>query len=360
MVATQQVIIDGDGHVLEDMEGIRKFLPSHALPEERLVKLLGIFPHLDHLHIAPGKTPPGSFNMVDANGWVEFAQEVGIKTSILYPTMGLAYGRIANPDWAISTTRAYNDWLYETYMKKSPVLKGMGLIPMQEPDAAIEELRRIVKDLGMPGAMLPATGLTALLGAKEYWPIYREAEKLGCCLAIHGGAHSDMGLNHMNVFAATHALGHPFGLLINFASIVFNGIFDKFPKVKIAFMEGGVAWFLMALERFTGSHSAFTTNDPRKELLQLKPKEKVSDYIIRHIKAGQIFVGCEGDEPLLAQAVKIVGAEPFMFSSDFPHEVNAELCQHEIEELLENEELTAADKEAILHTNAARFYNLEK
>ena len=69
-------------------------------------------------------------------------------------------------------------------------------------------------------------------------------------------------------------------------------------------------------------------------------------------------VSAEGEEPTLTYAVKTVGAEPFVFSSDFPHEVNAEMCKHEMEELLETDELSQTDKEAIFATNAARFYRL--
>ena len=76
------------------------------------------------------------------------------------------------------------------------------------------------------------------------------------------------------------------------------------------------------------------------------------------IKAGRVYVGVEGDEPSLAWAVKQFGPEAFVFSSDFPHEVNIESCQHEIEELLENDELSEDDKQAILYDNALRFYGL--
>src|SRR2546430_16028032 len=99
-------------------------------------------------------------------------------------------------------------------------------------------------------------------------------------------------------------------------------------------------------------------HDPRKRFFNLRPKEKVSDYIARQIDAGRIFVGCEGDEPDIGHAVKRVGNKPFVYSSDFPHEVNNEFCKHEINEMLENDELTAADKAAVLHGNARKFYNL--
>ena len=243
-------------------------------------------------------------------------------------------------------------------MAKSPRLLGMGLIPMQEPTAAVEELRRCVLELGMKGVMLPSTGLPSPLGAKEYWPIYAEADKLGCAVAVHGGCHQDLGMNQLNVFAATHAMGHPFGIMIGFGSMLFSGNFDRFPNARYGFLEGGVAWFLMALERFTGSYNNFIPHDPRGEYLQLRAGEQVSDYICRHVNEGRLFVGVEGDEPSLVYAVKTAGSGAFMFSSDFPHEVNNEGIKHEIQELLMNEELSTEDKDAILRCNAARFYGL--
>jgi predicted TIM-barrel fold metal-dependent hydrolase len=84
----------------------------------------------------------------------------------------------------------------------------------------------------------------------------------------------------------------------------------------------------------------------------------VSDYIIRHAIARRIFVGCEGGEPLIATAVKMIGNEPFMYSSDFPHEVNAATCKKELIELSENDQLSEADKDAIFRNNAVEFYRL--
>ena len=78
----------------------------------------------------------------------------------------------------------------------------------------------------------------------------------------------------------------------------------------------------------------------------------------KHIDAGRLFIGCEGSEPLIGKAVELVGHRPFMFSSDFPHEVNNVFCKEEIEELEENDELSDADKAAILGENARLFYQL--
>src|SRR5581483_1513880 len=206
-------------------------------------------------------------------------------------------------------------------------------------------------------AMLPSTGLRHYLGDEEYWPIYEVANELGVPLAVHGGAHQDMGMNQMRTFAPVHALGHPFGIMINFASMVFNGVFDRFPNVNFGFLEAGVSWLLLCLERFGGSSEAFKNHDPNAEHQQLTGHE-LTEALLAQLRGGRIFVGVEGDELALAAAVKLVGAQPFVFSSDYPHEVNADICRHEIEELLENDDISRTDKEAILCHNAARFYNL--
>ena len=206
--------------------------------------------------------------------------------------------------------------------------------------------------------MLGPNSLAAHFGAKGYWPVYQEADRLGCALALHGACHSNFGMDDLNVYAGIQALGHPFGQLINFTSMVLNGIFDKFPNVRFGFMEAGVDWFLMALERCDGAYRTFMPPDPRGRLLRLEAGESVRDYIIRHVKEGRIFIGCEGNEPDLAYAVRTVGREPFVFSSDFPHEVNTDTCREEIQEILASEGLTAQDKKAILYDNAKRFYRL--
>jgi hypothetical protein len=346
-------IIDGDGHVFEDGEAMQKFLPA---PFNQGPARARWFPPLDHFHDFIGETPPGSFRRVGPDGWLEFADDVGIESTVLYTTGGLAFGKITHRDWAIAVARAYNDWLHETYLQRSPRFKGMALIPMQDPEAAVEELRRAVEELGFCGAMLPSTGLKDHLGAKEYWPVYAEADRLGCAIGVHGGAHSGMGFDHLNVYTPVGAMGHPMALLINFSGILFNGILDRFPNAKFGFMEGGVAWLLVALERFERAHETHVQWNPRGELAPLAD-EQVNEYIRKHVREGRLFVGCEGDEPALGYAVSQVGGA-FIYSSDFPHEVNNESCKREIEELIECPDLTEADKEGILHANAERFYGL--
>lgn len=348
-------IIDADGHVVEDLDAILKRMPA---PYTQKSRVRDPFPPLDHLHSSNLHiVPPGSFPEVGPDGWLEFLDDVGIESTILYPTRGLAFGKVVSRDWAVDLARAYNDWLYETYLEKNARFKAMALIPLQDPYAAAAELRHAVSDLGMYGAMLPSTGIQVNLGREFYWPIYEEANRLRCCLAIHGGAHANLGLDDLNPYAPVHALGHPFGQMICFAAIVFNGLCDKFSCVRFGFLEGGVAWFLTCLERFDRSYETHIQYDPRGEFLQLEPGESVSEYILRHVGHDRIFISCEGREAHLPYAIRTVGHGPFIYATDFPHEVNSEYCKEGIWALLEDSELSSKDTEAIFHRNAERYYS---
>jgi predicted TIM-barrel fold metal-dependent hydrolase len=356
----QMRVIDGDGHIFEDFEAIGRRLPEPWRSGGRGFNRDTITPPLDHLHVDVGVTPPGSFDRrVGPKEWVGFMDDLGIEQAVLFPTAFLAFGRLPYPEYAIATSRAYNDWLAETYLAYSPRFAGMAIIPMQEPEVAVAELRRCVTELGMRGGMLNVDNMHGSLGAKHYYPVYAEANRLGCCLGVHGGCHAGLGMDDFPCEAPVHALGHPFTLMTAFAAVVFNGLLDKFPNVRWGFLEGGVAWVMTVLERFQGSYEAFQPINTRGDLIQLPPGERMRDYLRRQFQSGRLFVGCEGDEPALVTVAKEIGPNALIFSSDFPHEVNNDSCREEIEELIENPGLDDAAKAGILHTNAERFYGLQ-
>jgi predicted TIM-barrel fold metal-dependent hydrolase len=362
MVTTK--VIDGDGHVLEDVKGIIERLDqpyrkmAQTAAQLRAVGTMDIFPPLDHLHTGRAvETPPlrDRRPLAGPDQWRSFLDDVGIERTVLYPTRGLAFGHIVSLDYAVAVARAYNDWLRDTYLEFDGRFHGMALLPLQDPEEAVKELRRAVTELGMLGALLPTNGLPQLLGAKPYRPVFAEAERLGCCLSVHGGAHDGFGMDHLNMYVPVHALGHPWGLMINLASIVYNGIFDQFPGTRLAFLEGGVAWLLMCMERFHSSHETHFQYIPPREY-GLREEQHPDRYIIEQINAGRLFVGCETEELTMPFALQVVGNSPFIYSSDYPHEVTNETCKRDIAELAESDHMTGDDKEAILFANAERYY----
>src|SRR6476646_5763912 len=228
-------IIDADGHVNDRtcMDEISKFMPPGNHTQ--------VFPSFDHIHFhfLEGGEKRSRTGNVGPQEWIDFLDETEIDWTVVYPTAGLAVGRIIAEDWAIAACRAYNNWLHEKFTKVSPRIKGMALIPIQDSEAACAELRRAVKELGMAGAMLPSNGegIKGHYGGKIYWPIYEEAEKLNAPLAVHVGALHHLGMDSIGVYYPVHALGHPFGIMAQAArcyptgcSIAFQNCASVFSK----------------------------------------------------------------------------------------------------------------------------------
>jgi uncharacterized protein len=357
-------IVDGDGHIFEDGEGIARHFPYSAAGA-RLRS--GVFPLNSHIQYSLTRTPPGAFATTPdgrfknpgPEGWMEFMDEIGLEYTVLFPTAGQRIGRIVDRDYALGAARAYNDWLAETYLRRDSRFKGIALLPMHDAEAALEELQRAYTELGMCGVLFPATGVHLNLGAKPYWPVYGAAAKLGCPVVVHGGGHWDLGMETMNVSTGANAIGHPMSLAIALAEMVLNNLFERFSGLRVAYLEGGPLWFLMAIERLSRSYEAGTPINPRGELLRLPKGQTVGDYLRGLVEAGRLAVGIEGGETDLPYAIKVAGPKAFMFSSDFPHEVNTQTVLKEIHELRENEEISDEAKDGILRKNAARFYRLD-
>ena len=358
MEGTPMQIIDADGHVNDRacQDEIARYMPEGN-------RSSAIFPVLDHLHFHYLRPRDNNKELRNpgAAEWLAFLDETGIEWSVLYPTFGLAVGRFVSREWAVAACIAYNRWLHERFLSKSPRLKGMALLPIQHVDSAVAELRYAVTELGMMGGMLPSNGegIKTHLGDDIYWPIYEEAEKLGCCLAVHVGSLHHLGMDSFSTYYPVHAVGHPMGIMIQAAAMLSHGVFERFPNLRVGFLEGGATWVPFFMDRLDRSyHEGHMQTDADGVVLGgPEPGEKASDYFKRHVRAGRIFVGFDCDDDGLGFAVGKAGRDAFLFGSDFPHEVfDAKKCRHEIDELLERDDLTERDKAAVLGGNAMRLY----
>ena len=349
-------IIDADGHVNDHACGdeIAAYMPKG----NQMAKL---FPEFDHLHFRYLKQNRRTTGNPSPDDWNRFLDNTGIGRTVLYPTAGLAVGRIIAPEWAVVACSAYNKWLYEKFLNKNSRLKGMALIPLQDIDAAVNELRRAVKELGMLGGILPSNGeaIQGHLGSKIYWPLYAEAEALGCSLAVHVGCLHHLGLDSFSTYYAAHALGHPFSLMVQCAAMLAHGVFDRFSNLRVAFLEGGATWVPFMMDRLDRSyHDGHMQLDLQGNLIGGPAHgENARDYFVKQLRKGRIFAGFDCDDDGLNTAVEKAGRQAFLFGSDFPHEVfDSAKCRHEIDELLERADLTKEDKEAVLGGNAVSFY----
>jgi predicted TIM-barrel fold metal-dependent hydrolase len=358
-------VIDADGHVFEDVPAIIERLadPYRTVRAQELSNHSRVFPPIGYLSSMPFVVTAGADRQPEETGndpasWEYFLDEVGIDRTVLYPSLGLTVGRVRDLGYSVALARAYNDWLADTYLRHpSGRFQAAALLPMQVPEAAADELRRAVTELGFCSAVVPSNGLANHPGDARFFAIYAAAEELGVGLSFHGGdGHDGMGFDDFNVFAAAHALGHPFSLLIAFGGMLFNGVFDRFPSLRVAYLEGGAAWILLAVERFSESFGALRPIES-EHTLQLPGGTTIRDYILELVRSDRVVLGCEGSEDQLAVAIDYLGCAPFMFSSDFPHEVSAESCRHELE-VLDELDLDVETKGLLCGGTARKFYRL--
>ncbi len=349
-------IVDCDGHIIEDGSQIIEYMDERyrssiqARPDSAASRL---FPGLDGMHMPQARRAGAAGRArVDASDhrtgsaedWVAFVEKAGIENTVLFTTAGLSVGIIQSPDYATAVCRAYNDYVFHRYSQVNSSLHPMALIPMQSVSAAVAELRRAVVDLGLPGAMLPTRGLPVNLGHEMYWPIYEEAERLDCVLALHGGSNMGLGMEGFTDNGASHMLHHPLPLIINFVSYFRQGVADNYPDVRIGFMEGGAGWLAFVLDRIA-----------RED--EYRPRDS-SVNVVEWLQSGRVLIGCEGSETTLGHLVERIGSTPFAYASDYPHEVDAQSAEEEIDELAEYPGITDSDRAAVLGGNAARFFKL--
>ena len=122
---------------------------------------------------------------------------------------------------------------------------------MRSPQAAAEELECAVKELGIIGFEILPPGLPVALGDSFWDPVYAAAEKCGAVLGIHGTRSwsREFGAEGLNTFAEVHAYAFTAGILLQFTSMICQGVPVRFPKLRMAFLEIGATWLPYYLDR---------------------------------------------------------------------------------------------------------------
>jgi len=341
-------VIDADGHVYERDDELFEHLDA-PYTAKRTVFGFPFWPTLDGYHRGAIHSRLDIHQTLATNAriWLEFLDAAEITRTVLYPTAALTCGLIRDHDWAVALARAYNSWLFERYLKVSPRLHGMALLALQEPHEAAAELRRAVVDLGMLGGVLTPIGLRKPLGHSDFDPIYQEAVRLDCPLAVHAGPSQGLGLDVLEYFAQVHTLSHPFAQMIQVTSMVMSGVLDRFPTLRVAFLEAGASWVPFLIHRMDRSYAG------------RKHAEYVGGVIhapSTYIKSGNLFFSAEPNEQSLPHIADKIGVNTLLFTSDFPHEVNLAHCRAEIDAVLSRTDLSNTLQKGLLAENAQRLY----
>jgi len=314
-------IVDADGHLDERPDEIIACLDPPLRDQAIIGRGHGLFPSWQatenrartYLH---GQTHSPYRHDPTPERWLEFADRAGIEQAILYPTDALSFSLCEDPEVAVLLARAYNTWAHDRYTRFSERLKCVALLPLQDVPSAVRELRRIHSELGMPGAFLPAIGPRKPLGSQDYWPIYEEAERLGCFLGVHG-AHMGRGRDILSGLRGAGLLHHPISQLVELTSFVSEGVFETFPRLKVGFLEAGCGWVPYLMDRLD---EKWEVNHARSPL-----RKKPSSYV----RECRLYFSAEPYESTLPLMIERVGADHLFVASDFPHELDdAGFLQH--------------------------------
>ena len=356
MSGSRFTVFDGDGHVRENDEELARYYEGE-FKGMRFFKPWSIFPSLDGWArgmVMATDNPDRKYTHTDAKIWGGILELINAEASVLYPTAGLAHGLITDHRWAVATAIAYNNWLEDLYCKKDKRLFAAGLLAMQEPAEAAKELIRCkTQRTNFVAMLLPSvTNTGKTFGDKSFWPIYEAAEKHDMPLALHGAPSRGFGFDHFREFARVHALEHPVPLFIQLTDMIFGGVFDDFPKLKVAYLEGGCGWVPFMMDRLDYDYNALAGKRARMRL-----KKKPSDYM----RGENFWVAMElGERDLsLKHCIDAIGSERILYASDYPHEPTDAAIKSELEEFIESNQYSQQVKQNLLYRNMKRFYNLQ-
>jgi predicted TIM-barrel fold metal-dependent hydrolase len=351
-------VIDADGHVFEPESVWEQYLdPKWVDRRPRLVEdNRGTSRYmLEGRLIPPGEgmgewAPEGIFEATtkrdggfDPKLRLEDMDTEGIDVAVLYGSFGLALWQAQDPDFAVALCRAYNDWLAD-YCRTDPArLKGIPALPLANMTAAVDEAKRCIDELDMVAISLLSN--TRGRGAHSNYldPLYALAQEKDVPVTFHAGGGRFVE-DRFDNYALSHTIAFPFDIMYGLTCVLGGGVLDRFPELRVSFLEAGCGFFPYFLDRIDEHHE--------KRDGEMPSKRRPSEYVAE----GRVLVSCEPEEEAIEYVVRRLGADKVIYASDYPH-WDADF-PNSVRSIDEREDLSAEAKRAILGGNAAKFLRL--
>jgi predicted TIM-barrel fold metal-dependent hydrolase len=286
--------------------------------------------------------------MWDPGERIKDMERAGTWGAVLYPSIMLSLSGLEHGALASALACAYNDWL-AAYCRPYPDrLFGVAALAMQDPEAAALELRRAVGEHRFVAGFIATNARGVYPGERQFDPIWAEAERLDVPIAVHavtGFRGIDCaGQDRFDRFIYGHLTSHPFDQMCALASIIYEGVLDRFPGVRVAFLEGQAGWAPWWIDRM----------DEHFEKLrpQAYCKKKPSEYFA----GGRCYISCDPDEAALEAIAARIGPDHLLYASDYAHWDS--IWPEDVAAIATRPELTDELKRKILAENATRLYRL--
>ncbi len=252
---------------------------------------------------------------------------------------------IDNPEVAYHFAKGWNDWITEWTDGYQDRVRGTAILPLHDVNMAVEELRRAA-DLGLGGAYIPCQFKGEWTYKEKFWPVLEECQRLGMPISIHQQLHESVGMRRLDNEFLKHlfmGIDAPFSVV----GFIASGVLDRFPELKIAWIEQGCGWLPFYMDRLEEHYEIMPDSvpTPRHE----DPRGYFGD---------QLFICFEPEESdYLPFLEKKVGPDGIIIGSDYSHFDC--LSPFSVQRVLDHPELTAESKKKFLSDNPIRFWNLD-
>ncbi len=279
-------------------------------------------------------------NSFDAGVRVKEMNETDVSIQVL-STIPVLFNYWAKAKDGYETSRFFNDHIAETVAKNQKRFIGIGTVPLQDTDLAIKEMDRCVSELKMPGLEIGSNINGLNLNDEKFFPFYKEAEKLGCALFVHPW--EMMGEQQMQKYWLPWLVGMPAETSRAICSMIFGGVFEKFPKLRVAFAHGGGS-FPLTIGRIEHGFKV------RPDLVAVDNPINPRDYI------GKFWIDSLVHDPAAMKLIiKVMGEDNICMGSDYPFP----LGEHHPGLLIEQMKFTDELKEKLLFKNATDWLNFK-
>lgn len=325
---------------------------THILPES-----------LPDLRKAPGgerfvrleRSSPGSrrarmivngalFREIDSNTWdvdtrLAECDAAGVGVQVL-STVPVMFSYWAEPAVALELSKHLNDHIAGIVAAHPTRFAGLGTIPMQSPDLAIAELERCVRTLGLSGVQIGSNVNGANLDSPELFPIFEAAASLGAAVFVHPW--EMIGRERMTRYWLPWLVGMPAEVSLAISSLIFGGVLERLPALRIAFAHGGGA-FPATIGRIAHGFEA------RPDLCAVDNDVSPREYLRR------IYVDSLVHEPrMLRYLVDLMGSDRIALGSDYPFP----LGESRPGELIDSCGFPEKDRARLLHGTALEWLGI--